>query len=120
MGSMGHQLTGKIILTDEANQIEAYYEPGKYRLKTQDYICGDIKVRGKKVCDIYGNYMGFADFNKIRYWDIREMEKVWFPIIKLEAHQTLASDSSKRLDSNVLKTGDVRAAQVAKEQLEEI
>lgn len=40
MGNMGHQLTGKIIFTDEANQIEAFYEPGKYRLKTQDYVWG--------------------------------------------------------------------------------
>lgn len=103
MGNMGHQLTGKIVLTDEANDIVAYYEPGKYRLKTQDYICGDIKVRGKKVCDIYANYMGFCDFDKVRYWDIREMEKVWFPIRRLESHRTLDSDSSKRQDSITLK-----------------
>ena len=41
-------------------------------MKTQDWICGDIKVAGKKVADITGNYMGFIDFNKVRYWDIRE------------------------------------------------
>ena len=111
MGNMGHQLTGKITFTDEANQIVAQYEPGKYRLKTQDYICGDIKVRGQKVCDIYANYMGFADFNKVRYWDIREMEKVWFPIRRFEPHQVLESDSVKRLDSITLKSGDVVAAQ---------
>lgn len=103
-------MTGKITLTDEANQIEAQYEPGKYRMKTQDYICGDIKVRGKKVCDIYANYMGFADFNNVRYWDIREQEKVWFPIRILESHKTLPSNSSKRLDSVTLRTGDVGAA----------
>ena len=115
MGNMGHQLTGKITFVDEANQVEGYYEPGTYRLKTQDYVCGQIKVRGKKVSDIYGNYMGFVDFDKKRYWDIRETEKIWFPIVKLTQEQTLMSDSDKRIDSNTLKTGDMEAAQVAKE-----
>ena len=64
-----------------ANNLEGFYEPGKYRMKTQDYICGEIKANGSKVCEVYGNYMGFVDFNKQRYWDIREMENVWFPIV---------------------------------------
>lgn len=34
MGNMGHQLTGKITFTDEANGLEGWYEPGKYRMKT--------------------------------------------------------------------------------------
>ena len=73
------------------------------------------------MCDIYGNYMGFVDFNKVRYWDIREMvDKVWFPILKLNSEETLTSDSSKRLDSVTLKTGTVDAAQEAKELLEQI
>jgi len=59
--------------------------------------------------------MGFADFNKQRYWDIREQETVWFPILGFEDHQTLASDSKKRIDSRTLKTGDIEAAQTAKE-----
>ena len=64
--------------------------------------------------------MGFADFNKQRYWDIREQEKIWFPILSFEDHQTLASDSKKRIDSLTLKTGDIEAAQAAKERLEEL
>ena len=89
-------------------------------MKTQDYICGDIKVRGKKVCDIYANYMGFCDIGGVRYWDIREMEKVWFPIRRFEPHRVLESDSSKRLDSITLKSGDIPQAQIAKEQLENL
>jgi hypothetical protein len=118
MGTMGHQLTGKITFTDEENQIEGWYEPGKYKMKTQDYICGEIQVRGKKVCEIYGNYMGFVDFNGTRYWDIREAEKIWFPIVY--PSKTLESNSTKRLDSVTLKTGDVPAAQEMKERLEAI
>lgn len=87
-------------------------------MKTQDFVCGQIKVAGKKVCDIYGNYMGFVDFNKVRYWDIRETEKIWFPIVKHTPDQTLMSDSDKRIDSNTLKGGDMAAAQIAKEELE--
>ena len=120
MGNMGHQLTGKITFTDEENGIEGWYEPGKYKLKTQDYVRGQINVQGKKVCDIFGNYMGFAEFNHERYWDIREQEKVWFPIVKIAHNQTLESDSSKRIDSITLKTGDMTAAQRDKEILEHI
>ena len=57
--------------------------------------------------EIYANYMGFLDFNKQRYWDVREQENVWFPILQLEDHETLESDSKKRDDSRTLKTGDI-------------
>ena len=87
-------------------------------MKTQDYICGEIQVRGKKVCEIYGNYMGFVDFDGKRYWDIREAEKVWFPIVYPTT--TLQSDSTKRLDSVTLRTGNGPAAQEKKELLEAI
>ena len=87
-------------------------------MKTQDYVCGQINVRGKKVVDVYANYMGFADFNGQRYWDIREMDKVWFPIRRLEAHKTLNSDSSRRIDSITLASGNIEEAQAAKERLE--
>lgn len=106
MGNMGHQLTGKVTFTDSANQIEGYYEPGKYRLKTQDYVCGQINVKGKKVVDVYANYMGFADFNGERYWDIREQEKIWFPIQHIDPKKKLPSDSIHRDDSISLKSGD--------------
>lgn len=120
MGSMGHQLTGKIEYKDEANGLVGYYEPGKYRMKTQDYICGDIKSNGSKVCDITGNYMGFCDFDKKRYWDIRDCEKIWFPILQLDESKCLASDSKFRKDSLTLKSGDVVLAQTVKEELEEL
>jgi hypothetical protein len=35
-------------------------------------LTGVIKKDGAKVCDIRGNYMGFLDFNGVRYWDIRD------------------------------------------------
>ena len=56
-------------------------------------------MQGKKVCDIYANYMGFVDFNKVRYWDIRDMDQLWFPIEGLNVEKSLPSDSQRRIDS---------------------
>ena len=89
-------------------------------MKTQDYVTGRIEVNGRKEVDIYGNYMGFVDFNKQRYWDIRDMDQVWFPIEAIPTRKSLESDSLKRIDSITLKTRTVPEAQTAKEQLEEI
>ena len=33
---------------------------------------GEIHLKGRKVSDINGNYMGFIDFDGKRYWDIRD------------------------------------------------
>ena len=38
MGSMGHQLTGRIEFHDEANRLYGWYEPGTYKMKTQDEL----------------------------------------------------------------------------------
>jgi hypothetical protein len=35
-------------------------------------VKGEILKDGKKVCELFGNYMGFLDFDGIRYWDLRE------------------------------------------------
>ena len=99
MGSMGHQLTGRIEFHDEANGLYGWYEPGTYKMKTQDYVTGRIEQNGRKVVDIYGNYMGFVDFNKVRYWDIRDMDQLWFPIEGLKVEKSLPSDSQRRIDS---------------------
>lgn len=105
---------------DEVNGIYGWYEPGTAgRRKTQDYFTGEITVKGKKVCDVYGNYMGYMDFNKVRYWDIREQAQIWFPVSAMGS-KSLPSDSTKRLDSVTLRTGDVDQAQIQKENLENL
>lgn len=40
------------------------------RWKATDYMCGEIKHKGKKICKIYGSYMGFIEFGDVRYWDV--------------------------------------------------
>lgn len=48
--------------------------------KTQDYFTGEVHQFGKKICDIKGNYMGYMDFGPVRYFDVREVNKYYFPV----------------------------------------
>jgi hypothetical protein len=72
-------------------------------------------VKGKKRVDVMGNYMGYMDFNGVRYLDTREVDSYYFPIVLTDQNEILGSDSRKRLDARVLEQGDVVAAQAAKE-----
>lgn len=58
------------------------------------------------------------DFNGVRYIDTREYSKYYFPIGPIK--HSLPSDSSQRMDSNILEKGDLKEAQIVKEQLEEL
>jgi len=69
--------------------------------------------------DIYGNYMGYMDFNGVRYLDTRETSQFYYPISPVR-HPSLPSDSTKRQDSIVLARADMKEAQLVKEQLEEL
>ena len=116
---MGHQLTGKIEFHDKENQLYGYYDMGSVKKKVQDYFQGQITHYGKKICEVYGSYMGYMDFNGQRYFDIRHNEDIYYPII-LDGETALESDSTKREDSVTLAAGDQDAAQKRKEELEEL
>ena len=62
--------------------------------------------------------MGFMDFGNVRYFDIREISSIYQEIKPFEMF-SLPSDSTKRIDSVTLKTGDVDNAQKAKERMEQ-
>lgn len=62
---------GKLKFVDEKNDIEAEISFNNVNWKPSDFFSGDIKVKGKKSCKIYGTYMGFIEFDKVRYWDYR-------------------------------------------------
>lgn len=68
--------------------------------------------------DIKGNYMGYMDIGNVRYYDVREVNKYYFPIIPLK-EKALPSDATKRVDSNTLRNRTVEEAQDAKEKMEE-
>lgn len=106
---MGHQLTGKMKYEDVSNNIVANYEFGNVRKKTQDFFTGQILKDDKVVSEIRGNYMGFIDFDGLRYWDIRERANIWFPVSP-QGERSLPSDSTKRQDSIILASGDAQGA----------
>jgi hypothetical protein len=118
IGTFGHQRTGKMFLKDEKNGLTAELEFGAYMFKKQDFIWGEIKKDGTKVAEITGNYCGFVDFNGVRYWDYREIDKLHFPV--QETRHYLSSDARNRTDGIFLRTRPVQEAQAEKERLENI
>ena len=72
--------------------------------------------KGKKVSTAYGTYMGFLDFDGVRYWDGRYMQGIKINL----AENPLESDFRNRDDLRTLKTGDVGKAQIDKEKGEEM
>ena len=49
--------------------------------RTQDYFAGSIYKNGKEVSKVYGNYMGFIEFDGVRYWDLRD--HIDYKVLKL-------------------------------------
>ena len=72
IGTFGQQTMKKVTFRDEANDISATLEYGAYMFKKQDYCWGEIKVGGGKVESVIeGNYVGYLNFDGVRYWDFR-------------------------------------------------
>ena len=117
-GTLIHNLTGTCNFVDEKNGIEASYTFGSVKKKPKDYFEGEIKQHGKVVSKLYGSFMGYVDFDGVRFWDGRRMQN--FEILPFDDKHTynLVSDSRKRIDSVALKAGDVDDAQVNKDKLE--
>lgn len=57
--------------------------------------------------------MGWLDFDKVRYWDIRRMHN--FPIIEKPRQKAAPSDWRNRPDSLSMIAGDVAQAQLNKD-----
>lgn len=73
---------------------------------------------GVKVSQIKGNYMGYLDFDGVRYWDLREQFK--YEVDRGPMEKALKSDSRNRIDSLALLAGTIEQAQLNKEELEKI
>jgi hypothetical protein len=50
-------------------------------IRTQDYFTGEIHMFGKKIMDLNGNYMGYMDVGGVRYFDIRLLDQIYFPVL---------------------------------------
>jgi len=77
-GTLVHCITGTSDFEDEKAGITAQYTIGTK--KGRDYVHGWIKKHGKKVAELNGSYMGYLEFDGVRYWDIRRMQN--FSIIE--------------------------------------
>lgn len=77
---MHHQLVGNITFTDEKNGIEASVDIGAQKGKPKDYFSGRIYRIGaggqelETVSTLYGNYMGYVDIDRKRYFDVRDQK----------------------------------------------
>ncbi len=70
--------------------------------------------------ELYGNYMGYIEFDGKRYWDVREMQnfdpveipksEITTPGIEGSLPVVLPSDATLRMDSMALIAGDVEQA----------
>ena len=65
--------------------------------------------------------MGYLNFDGVRYWDIRDKDKIHFPPRKEDiVPNSLPSDAVKRTDRIFLEEKPVDEAQVEKERLENL
>ena len=80
---------------------------------------GEIHKDGKKVCTVEGNYVGYLDFDEVRYWDVREKETIYYPIAGEEPNP-LPSHAGKRTDGRYFISLTVDEAQAEKERLENL
>ena len=130
-GALVHQITGRVDFLDEANGITAYieYGDGGVRKNPKDYVKGEIQNRnGSTVSQIFGNYMGYLDFDGERYWDVRkqvnylpqDLPKTETVLPGGKTSLLLPSDTTFRPDTCQMLAGDVESAQQCKNDLEEI
>ena len=110
MGTMHHQLVGNVTFTDEVNQIVATCHIGQDKYKPKDHFVGEIKHKGQVVSKYHGNYMGYADFDGERLFDLRrqvlaEMQPLPTDNSRraIDQDYCLESDSRLRIDSRELK-----------------
>ena len=94
-GTLIHNLTGTCNFVDEKNGIEAYYTFGEAGRKyPKDYFAGEIKKDGVVVSKIFGSFMGYVDFDGVRFWDGRRMQN--FEILPVEPRNLMTLESDSR------------------------
>ena len=128
-GTLAHQIRGTTIYTDEVNGIQAELKFGSVKKKAKDYFSGVIRMRAANntnvwvdVTQIRGTYLGWIEFDSVRYWDLREtvVQSVEGVPLENESHEfVLPSDCRLRTDSIELREGRVEEAQANKNALEQ-
>mmetsp|Transcript_28791 Transcript_28791/g.59015 ORF Transcript_28791/g.59015 Transcript_28791/m.59015 type:complete len:436 (-) Transcript_28791:489-1796(-) len=124
-GEMVHETIGTQSFWDEKNKIRCRLQFGAENRKNvpSDWFEGVIEKydpakpdeEGQAISNVEGSWVGFCDFDKVRYWDMRTTEKVAMSAPR----NTLPSDSRKRADRNFLEAKDIKKAQSEKVRMEE-
>ncbi|CAG9320769.1 KES1_4 [Blepharisma stoltei] len=110
-----HEIIGKMVFVDKKNNLECIVKIGLDANNPTDYFDGMIVEEGKRIVSkLKGTYMGYMDFDGVRYWDARFID----PLPITQGVQ-LPSDSELREDLLLLRAGKVDEAQQAKERIED-
>jgi len=113
LGSLRSETVGTIEFLDGINELKSTIQFGKVKKKPSDYFEGSITHRDKKVCSVAGSYLGYLNFDDVRYFDGFLM----LPYkINIEA-SSLLSDHRKRPDLIALREGKIQSAQHEKDHL---
>jgi len=125
-GDMIHETFETQTFWDESNKLRCrltFGNPTGRKGVPSDWFEGVIEryepsapeVQGDVLSSVEGSWVGFIDFDKVRYWDYRTTDKS----PSSAPASVLPSDSRKRADRNCLVAKDFRAAQGHKTRLEE-
>lgn len=98
-GTLVHCLCGTCEFWDEKSGVTAVYTIGP-KGKGRDYVTGEIKKNGVTVSRLYGTYMGYLEFDGVRYWDIRNMQN--FALLEPPLEEVIFSDWRNRTDTRAL------------------
>ena len=127
MGTIYYQLHDQIECIDEKNGLVGIMSVGPQKKSSwmgskseADSIEGTITQHGKVVSKIKGNYCGYMDIDGQRWYDEREVGKIWREYKPVDESIRLPSDSTIRDDLQLLAIGDMNTAQAAKEKIEDI
>lgn len=97
-GTLNHLINGQIKYEDKKNNLVAYLDIGSIKKKPKDYFEGRIEQNGKTVSLISGTYLGWLEFDGVRYWDLRQTLKQEVFYSDIKKPYNLTSDSRLRPD----------------------
>ena len=116
IGTMRQETFGSFVIDDKRNKLQCLITVGSVKGKVSDYVEGVIVEDGQRIVSkLSGTYLGYFEFDGIRYWDARET-----PAFAMIPKTILPSDSDLREDLKFLRDELLSEAQVAKEKLENI
>jgi hypothetical protein len=114
-GTLRHDCQGEYVFKDLNYGNVASLKFG-VKGRPTDYFEGSVvDAKGGLIHKIFGTWIGYMDFDKVRYWDVRHIKP---STVKYQPN--LPSDSERRKDLVLLRQGNMEEAQMAKEEIENL